>query len=135
MKFALALAACALLVSAALAADDDFAEYQSWMKSNNDALADLNKNLTAKNATGAQTDVRALQENLAKAMVYWQIRNVNDAVRFALDGTYGLAQVGVLVNQGKFEDASAALKPVQATCAGCHMAHRDKAADGSFKIK
>ena len=28
-----------------------------------------------------------------------------------------------------------ALKPVQATCGGCHMAHRDKAADGSFKIK
>jgi mono/diheme cytochrome c family protein len=41
----------------------------------------------------------------------------------------------VLVSQGKFEDAAAALKTAQANCAGCHMAHRDKAADGSFKIK
>jgi mono/diheme cytochrome c family protein len=68
-------------------------------------------------------------------MAYWQARNVADGAKFALDGTYGLAQVDVLVSQGKFEDAAAALKTAQANCAGCHMAHRDKAADGSFKIK
>jgi mono/diheme cytochrome c family protein len=56
-------------------------------------------------------------------------------VRFALDGTYGLAQVDVLVSQGKFDEAAAALKTAQGACAGCHMAHREKAADGSFQIK
>jgi hypothetical protein len=144
MKLALALMVSAFLVGgaalwaqrgAATAPVDPAVEYQTWMKSNNEAMADLNKNLTAKNAAGAQTDIRKVQENLAMAMCYWQIRNVNDAVRFALDGTYGLAQVGVLVSQNKFDDAAAALKPVQANCAGCHMAHRDRAADGSFKIK
>ena len=39
-------------------------------------------------------------------------------------------------NQGKFDDASAAAKQTaQVNCGGCHMAHREKAADGSFKIK
>jgi mono/diheme cytochrome c family protein len=56
-------------------------------------------------------------------------------VRFSLDGTYGLAQVDVLISQNKFDDATAALKTAQASCGGCHMAHREKAADGSFKIK
>jgi mono/diheme cytochrome c family protein len=136
MKLALGLAVCTLLMGAVLwAQSDDFAEYQGWMKSNAATVADLNKNLTAKDGAASHTDVRKLQENLAMVMAYWQARNVNDGAKFALDGTYGLAQVDVLVSQGKFEDGAAALKTVQANCAGCHMAHRDKAADGSFKIK
>src|SRR2546423_6371704 len=111
MKLALALAVCTLFTGAMLWAEgDDFAEYQGWMKSNAATAADLTKNLTAKDGAAAHTDVRKLQENLAMVMAYWQARNVPDAVRFALDGTYGLAQVDVLVNQGKFDEAAAALK-------------------------
>jgi mono/diheme cytochrome c family protein len=136
MKLALGLALCTLFMGAVLwAQSDDFAEYQGWMKSNAATAADLSKNLTAKEGAAAHTDVRKLQENLAMVMAYWQSRNVNDGVRFALDATYGLAQVDVLVSQGKFEDAAAALKTAQGSCGNCHMAHRDKAADGSFKIK
>jgi hypothetical protein len=113
----------------------DYPEYQGWMKSNAATAADLTKNLTAKDGAAAHTDVRKLQENLAMVMAYWQSRNIADGVRFALDGTYGLAQVDVLVNQGKFDEAAAALKTAQGACAGCHMAHREKAADGSFQIK
>lgn len=136
MKLALGLAVCALSMGAVLwAQNDDFAEYQSWMKSNAATAADLNKNLTAKDGAAAHTDVRKLQENLAMVMAYWQSRNITDGVRFALDATYGLAQVDVLAGQGKFDDAAAALKTAQASCGNCHTAHRDKAADGSFKIK
>jgi mono/diheme cytochrome c family protein len=136
MKYLFGLGLCVLLfVMAAGAADDDFAEYQSWMKSNAATVADLNKSLTAKDGAMAHVDIRKLQENLAMVMAYWQSREVNDAVRFALDGTYGLAQVDVLAGQGKFDEAAAALKTTQTVCANCHMAHRDKAADGSFKIK
>jgi mono/diheme cytochrome c family protein len=136
MKYAFGLALCVLVVVTMLrAADDDFAEYQGWMKSNAATVADLNKSLSAKDGAMAHTDVRKLQENLAMVMAYWQSREVNDAVRYALDGTYGLAQVDVLAGQGKFDEATAALKMAQTACAGCHMAHRDKATDGSFKIK
>jgi len=136
MKLAFGLAVCTLFAGALLwAQSDDFAEYQGWMKSNAATVADLNKSLTAKDGTTAHNDVRKLQENLAMVMAYWQSRNINDAVRFSLDGTYGLAQVDVLISQNKFDDATAALKTAQASCGGCHMAHREKAADGSFKIK
>lgn len=136
MKFAFALTVCTLFMGAMLWAEgDDFAEYQGWMKSNAATVADLNKNLMAKDGAAAHTDVRKLQENLAMVMAYWQARNVNDGVRFSLDATYGLAQVDVLAGQGKFDDAAAALKTAQASCGNCHMAHRDKAPDGSFKIK
>jgi mono/diheme cytochrome c family protein len=136
MKFALGLTVCTLLMGAMLwAADDDFAEYQSWMKSNAATVADLNKSLTAKDGATAHMDIRKLQENLAMVMAYWQARNVEDGVRFSLDGTYGLAQVDVLASQGKFDEAATGLKTAQASCGSCHMAHREKAADGSWKIK
>ena len=136
MKLALGLAVCTLFAGALLwAQSDDFAEYQGWMKSNAATVADLNKSLTAKDGATAHTDVRKLQENLAMVMAYWQSRNVSDGVRFALNATYGLAQVDVLISQSKFDDAAAALKTAQASCGNCHMVHRDKAPDGSFKIK
>jgi len=138
MKFSFGLAACTLLLGAALWAQadkTDFPEYQGWMKSNAATVAELNRNLTAKDGDASHTNVRKLQENLAMVMAYWQSRNIADGVRFALDGTYGLAQVDIQINQGKFDDAAAALKTAQGACAGCHMAHREKAADGSFQIK
>ena len=136
MKLAFGLALCACLTGAVLwAQGDDFAEYQGWMKSNAATVADINKNLTAKDGAAAHTGVRKLQENLAMIMAYWQSRNVTDGVRFALDATYGLAHVDVLISHSKFDDAAAALKTAQGSCANCHMAHRDKAPDGSFKIK
>jgi len=136
MKLTLGLAICTLFMGAVLwAQSDDFAEYQGWMKSNAATVADLNKSITAKDGAAAHTNVRKLQENLAMVMAYWQSRNINDGVRFSLDATYGLAQVDVLISQSKFDDAATALKTAQASCGSCHMAHRDKAADGSFKIK
>jgi len=110
-------------------------EYQNWMRSNATLVTDLNKNLTAKSGDAAVMDAKTLEENMAKVLIYWQTRDVNDGVRFSLDTKYGFAQVALLASQGKFDEASAALKMTQANCAGCHMAHREKAADGSFKIK
>jgi hypothetical protein len=136
MRYAFGFALCVLVVVTMLqAADDDFAEYQGWMKSNAATVADLNKSLEAKDGAMAHTDIRKLQENLAMVMAYWQSREINDGVRYALDGTYGLAQVDLLAGHGKFDEAAAALKTAQTACAGCHLTHRDKAADGSFKIK
>ncbi len=136
MKLAAVLALCPLFVGALLwAQGDDFVEYQGWMKSNAATVADLNKNLTAKDGAAAHTNVRKLQENLAMVMAYWQSRNVPDGVRFALDATYSLAEVDVLSSQGKFDGAAAALKTAQGSCGSCHMVHRDKAPDGTFKIK
>jgi cytochrome c556 len=137
MRLVLGLLLSTLLLGAGVWAqtDNDSAEYQGWMKSNASTVADLNKNLAAKDGAAAHTDVRKLQETLAMVMAYWQARNVNDGVRYSLDGTYGLAQVDELISQNKFDEASQALKTAQASCGNCHKVHREKAADGSFKIK
>jgi hypothetical protein len=52
-----------------------------------------------------------------------------------MDAENGFKEVAQLAAAGKFDEASAALMKTQANCGGCHMAHREKAADGSWKIK
>ena len=128
------LVVCTLLLSIAVWAQND-ADYQSWMKSNGAAVASLGKNLTAKAGDAAAMDAKTLQDNFTKVAAYWQSKNVSDAVKFAQDAKSGFAQVAELASAGKFDDASAAMKMTQANCAGCHMAHRERAADGSFKMK
>ena len=134
MKRILILAACLLGLGVAAWAQVD-ADYQSFMKSNGAAVASLRKNLDAKAGDAAAADAKTLQDNFAKVYAYWQKKNVSDAMKFAMDGRDAFTQVADLASAGKFDDASAAMKTGQATCAGCHMAHREKAPDGSFTMK
>jgi mono/diheme cytochrome c family protein len=111
------------------------ADYQTWMKSNAAAVASLNKNLTAKAGDAAAMDAKTLQDNFTKVAAYWQGKNVADAIKFAQDAKAGFGQVADLAAAGKFDDAAAAMKTAQANCAGCHMAHRERSPDGTFKMK
>lgn len=134
MKSSVVLVGCLLLLSAALWAQDD-AQYQTWMKSNGATVASLRKNLDAKASDAAAADAKTLEENFGHVYDYWQKKNVSDAMKFAKDGQDGFKDVADLAAAGKFDEAAASLKMTQANCAGCHMAHREKAPDGSWKMK
>jgi mono/diheme cytochrome c family protein len=134
VKRVLSLGACLLCLSVALWAQVD-ADYQGWMKSNGATVASLRKNLDAKAGDAAAADAKTLADNFGHVHDYWQKKNVSDAVKYAGDAQSGFKDVAQLAAAGKFDDAAAALKTAQTNCAGCHMAHRDKAADGSFSIK
>ncbi|HZL50119.1 MAG TPA: hypothetical protein VFC37_04135 [Terracidiphilus sp.] len=134
MKIFLCLAISMLCLGIVAWAQQD-AEYQGWMKSNGASVASLRKNLDAKQGDAAAADAKTLEEDFGHVYDYWQKKNVSDAMKFAQDGQNAFKQVAELAAAGKFDDASAALKTGQATCAGCHMAHREKAPDGSWKMK
>lgn len=134
MKATLILVGGLLLLSVVVWAQDD-AQYQTWMKSNNADVASLRKDLMAKSGDAAAADAKKLQATLTEVQGYWQKKNVSDATQFATDAANGFKEVGDLAAAGKFDEASTALMKTQANCGGCHMAHREKAADGSWKIK
>lgn len=134
MKSLLSLVVCTLLLGVVAWAQSD-ADYQSLMKSTGATAASLNKNLTAKAGDASAMDAKTLQDNMTKVAAYWQAKNVSDAVMFAQDAKSGFAQVAELASAGKFDEASAAMKMTQTNCAGCHMAHRERQPDGSFKMK
>jgi len=134
MKVSLIAVVCMLCLSVAVWAQED-ADYQNWMKSNGATVASLRKNLDAKSGDAAAADAKKLQDTFVQVNAYWQKKNVSDAAKFSMDAQNGFKDVAQLAAAGKFDEASAALMKTQANCAGCHMAHRDKAADGSWKMK
>ena len=111
------------------------ADYQKWMKTVGATSGSLRKNLDAKNGEAASADAKTLQNVFEQVHGYWQKKNVNDAMTFAMGASDGFRQVAEQASAGKFDDATAALKKASANCGGCHSAHREKAADGSWKIK
>ena len=134
MRYVFGLAALVLGLGIAGSAQDD-AAYQEWMKTTSATVASLRKNLDAKTTDAAATDARKLSEVFAQVRGYWEKKNVSDAAKFAADAESGFNEAAELASAGKFDEASEAVKKAQANCAGCHGAHREKAADGSWKMK
>lgn len=134
MKRVLCFAACLIAFGMTAFAQEE-ADYQKWMKATGATAGSLRKNIEAKNGDGATADAKKMQEIFQQVHDFWQKKSVDDATKFATDAGSGFKEVSELASAGKFDDASASLKKTMGACAGCHNAHREKAADGSWKIK
>ena len=125
--------ATALLAVGALAQSDS--DYQGWMKSNAANMGSLNKNIAAKDGAGTAADAQKLEATFKQVEAYWKKRGgADDAVNFSMRAETTAAAVAKAAAAGNLDEAGAQLKNLQATCGGCHMAHREGTA-GSFKIK
>ena len=129
------IVAVSILMVSGVVCAQDAAEYQTWMKTAGATSGSLRKNLEAKNAEGAAADAKTLEETFSHVHDFWMEKKVDKAMKFAMDAGSGFAEVGKLASASKFDEASAALKSTQANCGGCHSAYREKAPDGTWKIK
>jgi hypothetical protein len=127
-----------LLLLAALSlplfAQDD-AAFAGWMKSVGGGGRGLRAALEAKNGEEAATDAKKLQAVFVEVKGYWDKKGVADAAKMSATAADAYGEVAAMASAGKFEEASDSLKKASATCGGCHSMHREKAADGSWKIK
>lgn len=113
----------------------DEKEFQSWMKTTGATAGSLRKNLEAKNGEAAAADAKKLEEVFTQVHDFWMKKKIDNATKFASSAQDGFKEIAQLANAGKFDEAGATLKTTMANCGGCHSAYRDKAADGSWKIK
>ena len=134
LKRILLFAAGVTVFAVALLAQDE-ADYQKWMKTVGTTSGSLRKNLDAKNGEAASADARKLQEVFDQVHDFWHKKNVDDAMKLAMDARDRFGEVAGQASAGKFDEASATFKKATADCGACHTAHREKAADGSWKIK
>ncbi len=134
MKRNLPFIICLTVLAFGVFAQSD-ADYQKWMKTVGATSGSLRKNLAAKNGEAASADAKKLQEVFAQVHDFWQMKHVEDAMMFAMDARDGYREIAAQTAAGKFDDVPATLQKVSATCGGCHTAHREKAADGSWKMK
>ena len=132
VRFVLSVLAMSVLL---FAQDDDEKHFQDWMKATGATAGSLRKNLEAKNGQAAAGDAKKLQEIFTQVHDFWNKKKIENATKFASTAQNGFKEVEQLATAGKFEEAAATLKTTMGTCGGCHTAYREKAADGSWKIK
>ena len=129
-KLIFALAAVSLV---AVAQDD--AAYQKIMKEVGRESGAIRK---ADPKTGP--DVAASAEKLAvdfdQSKTYWTQRGGgDDAVKWSEDGKAAALELAAAAKAGDAAKAGSALGKMNGTCKTCHDAHREKTADGAYKVK
>ena len=136
MKTRFLLCACALMLGLAIVgfADSAADQYDLLMKPAIAANMALQKNVATDLAATAM-NATDLQAAFAKIEAYWAMKNVADAQMFAKNIQQAAADVHTAAVAGNKDDAAAAAKKIGANCGGCHMAHRNREADGSYTIK
>lgn len=125
---------CLLAAGTLLAAAPDEAKLRAAMKQIGPTCSGLGKKIAAKDATATQ-DAKSLQSMFTDVHKFWKAKKADDAVTMSQTARAEFGTVSKLTAAGKWEDAQASFKKATATCSGCHGAHREKAADGSFTIK
>jgi len=107
---------------------------QPWMKGIAGASGKTRKDVEAKATADIAKDGADLQALYKQIGDFFAKRGgMDDAVKIARGGE---AAAKDLAAAGSDEEKiGAAMKTIGGSCGGCHMVHRDKAADGSYKIK
>ena len=123
-----------LLVLSVVAFGQDVAEYQPLMKAAASANGMLQKNVQG-DLAAAVSNAAEVKSAFQKIEQFWAKHKVADAQEFAKNAQQAADEAQMAAKAGNKEGAMAAAKKIGASCQGCHQAHREKAADGSFMIK
>ena len=124
-----------LVLSLTVYALDEAAQYQQWMKAVGAACGGVKKGINASDPKVVADNAKQLQELFAKVQSYWTNNKCDDAVTSAKEATAAFNTTSELAVAGKWDEAAASFKKATANCGNCHTGHREKAADGTFKIK
>jgi len=123
----------ATLTSIGLAQDEK--DYSTWMKTVAATNGTLRKNIEAKMGDAAAADADKLAGIFKQVTAFWEKRGgADDAVAAAKKAATAAADISTAAKAGNWDQASGGVMTLGSTCGGCHMAHRERGADG-FKIK
>jgi cytochrome c556 len=119
-----------------IAADRPPDDYANHMKNFGTALQTLVKAVQADDFDEAIKNVTVIIDGLPAIRAFWDKRSdAQDAVTFVQAAQKSAGDLRVAANLKSGEGVAYSLKELTGNCGGCHSAHRDKAADGSFLIK
>ena len=135
MRFFLCAAVLLFGFAAAGSADQTTDQYSMLMKPAAAANAALQKSVMAGDWAAVSTGATDVQNAFAKIEAFWTMRGATDAVGFAKAVQTAAKDTHDAAAAGNADAATAASKKIGGNCGMCHMAHRDKAADGSWLLK
>ena len=128
-------AGCLLVAGSMLGAPPDEAALKGAMKQIGPTCSGLGKKIAAKDASSSQ-DAKKLQAWFGgDVQKFWKAKKAMDGVTFSKTAATEFKMIAKLTATNKWDEAGASFKKATATCSGCHGVHREKAPDGSWKVK
>ena len=136
-------AVACLVCAAALAASEKPSDtYQQAMKDLSAANTALRNDVKAIEGAGAYPDYNPIEKDAAalkaafeKTAGFWSEKKIDDAVKLAQAGMTHAEALETARKAKDFDALMTAAVEIGNTCGGCHAAHREKTADGSYEIK
>jgi hypothetical protein len=109
--------------------------YQKLMRQVGPTTQAIGKKAEAMDHGGIAKDAAALKALFADVEAFWKARKAEAAVKFAVAAQAAATELETAGKAMSDSGIAAARKTLAAQCMGCHTAHRDKMADGTWGIK
>jgi cytochrome c556 len=112
-------------------------EYAKVMKSNGQTVGAIGKAVKSGAFADAKGQVSTLRQNYMMLQDFWGARKFPDAQGFVKAGLAGIDALDKALSAPTPDPTAvqAAVKQVQTTCGGCHMAQREGDQASGFKFK
>jgi cytochrome c556 len=123
----------ALIVAAGTLVAQSDKDYETWMKTVGGNMGPMRKAIDAKAGSEAAEAAKKIETQFGHIEKFWAQRSASDAVKWSQDAQAAARDIASAATSGS--DANAAFGRLGATCKGCHAVHREKAPDGSWRIK
>jgi hypothetical protein len=107
-------------------------DFSGWMKQVAKSNGALKGAVASKDAKAVSTEAKTLESTFKQVEAYFAKANIADGAAKAKEVHVAAAALAKAADGGTVDDASAA--KIAGSCAGCHMAHREKG-DSGYKIK
>jgi hypothetical protein len=108
-------------------------DFSGWMKQVAKGSGALKGAVASKDAKAVETEAKNMETIFKQVEAAFTKMNIPDGAAKAKEVHVAAAATAKAAAAGTVDEANAG--KVTGSCAGCHMAHRDKGADGAYKIK
>ena len=134
MKSGLLLTALLLSLGIAAAAQQE-TKLPEWMEAASQNVGRLALSIQYKETGEAASAAQDLQEIFDAVSQFFKEKNSAGAAKYASDARAGFRKVEELLAAGQLDEAYQTMQATRGNCENCHTEHRERAADGSYRIK
>ncbi|MBZ5557583.1 MAG: hypothetical protein LAO77_09960 [Acidobacteriia bacterium] len=135
MKFAVAVLACSMTLTAAArlkpdatvsAQAPDADAHKAWMNDATDLQEDIRDAMRAQDGAKIADAATKIEALMAKTEAYWSAKKAADVVTLAQTARSHAKDVATLGKAGKFDQSNEAFGKLNTTCNTCHDLHPEK---------
>lgn len=113
----------------------DEAAFDQVMKRINPAFGAIRQAVNEASGYEAVGHVVTLKQGFADVEAFWKKREKADAVKWAAEAGAYAGALERAITAGRWDEAKTVVMDLQQTCSACHGAYRERADDGSYRIR